>query len=125
MKILYDHKRKKERETKVKYSKELHDYWRSQSKADFPETPSLGVVFYLLDEIERLNAERRWIPVSERLPEREDKSCIGERYLVLYLNYFEDICVYAPYDKLWFREGVDKTEYVTHWMPLPEPPEEK
>ena len=31
MKILYDHKRKKERETKVKYNKELHDKLRNRT----------------------------------------------------------------------------------------------
>lgn len=51
----------------MKYSKELHDKLRHTYKGN-------SHTLALLDEIERLQAERRWIPVSERLPEEENKS---------------------------------------------------
>lgn len=111
----------------MRYSKELHDYWRSQSKADFPETPSLGVVFYLLDEIERLQEERRWIPVSESLPPPAQKA---DGYMS---DSSELVHVYPPPRN---DRGVCYLHYlgkwscsaevnVTHWMSLPEPPEEE
>jgi hypothetical protein len=71
--------------------------------------------------IKELEAERRWIPVSERLP-GDDEQVYG-------------YCVdneYEPYSLGTFyvnREGnsvLDDGEYqnhITHWMPLPEPPE--
>ena len=65
--------------------------------------------FYALAEAAlREQEERRWIPVTERLPD------IGIEVLV----YSEDdgICVdYYVGDSFGYFD-------VTHWMPLPEPP---
>ena len=58
----------------------------------------------------REQEERRWIPVTERLPD------IGIEVLV----YSEDDGICVDY------YGGDSFGYydVTHWMPLPEPPKE-
>jgi hypothetical protein len=72
--------------------------------------------------IAMLESQLAWIPVSERLPERQGNTELGVRYLVLYEGIYADVCVFFPTNKTWFREGVDKTAYVTHW--LPEPPHE-
>lgn len=62
-------------------------------------------------------AQQRWIPVSERLPERR-------RCVLCRLSYpdIEEIIVENQYygNGMWMEES----EAVTHWMPLPEPPEE-
>ena len=62
-------------------------------------------------------AQQRWIPVSERLPERR-------RRVLCWLSYpdTEEIIVENQYygNGMWMVES----EAVTHWMPLPEPPEE-
>lgn len=62
-------------------------------------------------------AQQRWIPVSERLPERR-------RRVLCRLSYpdIEEIIVENQYygNGMWMEES----EAVTHWMPLPEPPEE-
>ena len=68
--------------------------------------------------------ERRWIPVTERLPVSEDT----------YLVYTERGSVYAShfYTEKRFASGyVRESQWshrgkvnVTHWMPLPEPPKE-
>ena len=62
-------------------------------------------------------AQQRWIPVSERLPERR-------RRVLCWLSYpdVEEIIVENQYygNGMWMVES----EAVTHWMPLPEPPEE-
>ncbi len=69
-------------------------------------------------EIDRLKAERRWIPVSERLPEKR-----GAYYV-----YLSDDFGFRP-DMDFFENG-DWNSYtvgdVTHWMPPPaEPPSEE
>ena len=72
----------------------------------------------LKSRIAELEAERRWIPVSERLPENNQQvlSTDGEDY---YLDY------YAQWDgaNLSFAPRfLGATWKVTHWMPLPESP---
>ena len=67
--------------------------------------------FYALAEAAlREQEERRWIPVTERLPD------VGTEVLV----YSEDDGICVDY------YGGDSFGYydVTHWMPLPEPPKE-
>lgn len=63
---------------------------------------------------------KRWIPVTERLPDRE---CIAIGYQnEMLIGYISK----NRYSKTGFSaEGAE--EYlgeVTHWMPLPEPPKE-
>jgi len=65
-------------------------------------------------EVARLRAERRWIPVEERLPEDNewvlgaDRCWRGHPYRAwLYHHALRDLFVYE----------------FSHWMPLPEPPE--
>lgn len=64
---------------------------------------------------------RRWIPVSERLPENGQK--------VVFFNYGADAVYAGKFNyvgkrgTVWFRAG--KTSYPgSCWMPLPEPPKE-
>ena len=79
------------------------------------------IVVALRKRIAELEAAQRWIPVSERLPQ------IGVRVL-FYNNFITNI------HKGWFSGdewtsdiGIfyngDKLKRITHWMPLPEPPE--
>lgn len=58
----------------------------------------------------------RWIPVEERLPE--------EKELVL-VHYTDDwMPVAFLLNGNWFNSGGERSWLsVTHWMPLPEPPE--
>ena len=60
--------------------------------------------------------EQRWIPVSERLPERG-------AYLVIL--QFGSTQMVADYDKVlgWVRFDGWFLTSVTHWMPLPAAPE--
>ena len=70
--------------------------------------------------------EMKWIPVTERLPEKMCQ-CIC-RYV------FGENTEYPFYNVLWYFT-VDKNPHfqnegsmglrVTHWMPLPEPPKEE
>lgn len=68
--------------------------------------------------IAELEEKQRWIPVSERLPEKTG----------LYLVYSES--GYMEVDYMYSEPIVDVStadfnslDNVTHWMPLPTPPE--
>ena len=73
--------------------------------------------------IAELEAERRWIPVGERLP--EDRVTIlaafnnREILTAKYYKYYEG---FGSVENYWRIEGWHSGN-VTHWMPLPEPPE--
>ena len=85
----------------------------------------------LQQEIEKLRAQLpRWIPVDERLPELQNW---GASTVVLgliksknapSLNKLYDLtlCVYCD-NGIWSMPG--RYVAITHWMPLPEPPEVK
>lgn len=63
---------------------------------------------------------RRWIPCSERMPETNGKDV---SYLVYVPSFGAvDIADYHPDVGEWTFMCLPVT--VTHWMPLPEPPEE-
>ena len=83
----------------------------------------------LQQEIEKLRGQLpRWIPVEERLPELQNW---GASTVVLGLiksenapsmNKLHDLtlCVYCD-NGIWSMPG--RYVAITHWMPLPEPPE--
>ena len=77
----------------------------------------------LVAEYDRLTA---WIPVSNRLPEKETFD-IGEEYLCVLDWYGEPKVVPMKWiGERWYTTGkfsADYTEMVAHWRPLPEPPE--
>ena len=68
----------------------------------------------------REQEERRWMPVTERLPEN-----IANRVLVVCER--SNGVFYAHYEKpFWINPETDKPfiSAVTRWMPLPHPPKE-
>ena len=82
---------------------------------------------YYKQEIARLNAERRWIPVSERLPEMYHpvltmaKKAKYPRVLSREKGA-DDIWVWALRQLGGYVAYIGEKN-ITHWMPLPEPPE--
>ena len=67
----------------------------------------------LRKEITRLQEATKWIPVTERLPEKEKRVVAYKGY-----SFLAKIVGNQWFDVEWncYRYGV------THWMPLPEPP---
>ena len=66
----------------------------------------------------RTQLESRWVPVSERLPKE------GQR--VLY--YFDMVGIHSGLyygDNCFGGHAGFLTDDVTHWMPLPEPPQQQ
>ena len=108
-------------------SEACYEYGKDESKEKmldvFYKTKALknyvgimqGRIELLNARIAELEAERRWIPVSERLPENISNVLILSRGEQLIASY------HSKYS-LWYVPFVDKP-VVTHWMPLPELPE--
>lgn len=82
-----------------------------------------------VETVHEIEDKRKWIPVTERLP-----NCNG-CYLVWRPHFFggeigmPSICYFDGTNTWHDSYGVDFTrilhsEDVTHWMPLPQPPEE-
>ena len=69
----------------------------------------------LLSRIAELEAAQRWIPVSE--PPK-----VSGKYLLL--NIYDDVypCDFIAGTEIWVLPDYDT---ITHWMPLPTPPEGK
>lgn len=90
------------------------------------ERRQYGEIEDLEYEVERLRAERRWIPVEERLPDDENDVLVRYRYghktvcVVAYRVSGNDCWTMSVGDCFDFSD-----EQATHWMPLPEPPEVK
>ena len=85
-------------------------------------------VTHAADEIERLRNERRWVPVAERLPDidanvlaafsEDGKTRVCE---VLFADFSDED---EPPRPEWCGDyGRIAHENVTHWMPLPAPPD--
>lgn len=74
------------------------------------------------DAIEKLESQvPRWIPVTERLPERADEVLIA--YIEEYDDWTEEYAVstatYMPRAGRWDYDHLK----ITHWMPLPKAPD--
>ena len=66
-----------------------------------------------------------WIPVTERLPEPDKTDSNGFAVQYLVMNGWRK-AVARRTDKYWVLFGTSIVlKYVTHWMPLPEPPKEE
>lgn len=101
---------------------------------DNQEVPELVPLGYHEDALalsikRRIAAEEklRWIPVSERLPIENGK------YLIYVSEHTtedsvqrEEITSAIWSDKKWYygHSWIPRQKPVTHWMPLPEPPQE-
>ena len=78
----------------------------------------MGKNDFLARQRQREQEERRWIPVTERLPD----DSIPSTFYLCYWNGYIRVCKYWRARKVFELRG--KTVKVTHWMPLPEPPKE-
>lgn len=70
----------------------------------------------------REQEQRRWIPVTERLPEFGERVLCTDGVAVFEQYRVELSCVYGMWDRFGMKSPMQE---VTHWMPLPEPPKEK
>ena len=82
-------------------------------------------------ETERLREAHLWIPVDVMLPDNEKHDWVlaqvvednGFRWLPRVMEYRERLSDWYDSELGWMKEERNKPFTVTHWMPLPEPPE--
>ena len=89
-----------------------------------PESPAKKIWEPEMDvSPERLEQAPRWISVEERLPEMWQNEESGEliNYMIHSPYFGVDIGNYNKDAETWLCRALPCT--VTHWMPLPEPPE--
>ena len=94
---------------------EQSDYWTGLEVDTWNTRP---IEDALNARIAELEAAQRWIPVSERLPEPYTRvlACIKSGYMEVDYMYSEPIVDVGSAD-------FNSLDNVTHWMPLPTPPE--
>jgi hypothetical protein len=83
-----------------------------------PFKMAVEISSYVKKELAELEKATAWIPVTERLPEEDVEVWCAYKSNV-FTAYFKD--------GSWWVEINDEDECeinVTHWMPLPQPPEE-
>jgi hypothetical protein len=85
------------------------------------ECPEKEDYDHIVEMVER-GEKMRWIPVSERLPDRTMPPRDVLVYHDLGCGMFIDRAWYS-YDKKRWCSVLGMKLKVTHWMPLPEPPE--
>lgn len=69
----------------------------------------------IMDMIDRMDNEDRWIPVTERVPEESLDSVLG-------WDECRETCVFIQYMHGEFRNlGTEQSFNITAWMPTPEP----
>ena len=96
-------------------------------------TSDVKLADYLLDNgvtfATGTNDGGKWIPVTERLPEKNGEYLC--RYVfddVFDMPFYQALYYYAVEKRPHFQhelEGGSPKMKVTHWMPLPEPPKEE
>lgn len=69
----------------------------------------------LKNKVTSLESAQKWIPLGERMPEHDIECLVCDAGLSIFMSMLSE--------GVWYTDGyaVD----VTHWMPLPEPPEVK
>lgn len=80
---------------------------------------STWMSYEIADSIRDAPAVNRWIPCIERLPEKHVE-------VLAYSPYWGKIVVAMWGGEFWLEQWTDddlEQSEITHWMPLPEPPE--
>lgn len=100
------------------------------------DTPFGEIADYLLSNGVRLESKqatsdenKRWIPVSERLPEKwreQDNEYFGDEIeFIVHINGAQCATFLCFDGEKFYDQTTGEIYSVTHWMPLPNPPEEE
>ena len=73
----------------------------------------------------REQEERRWIPVTERLPSESGRYVVFVEECVFVFHYSSRHKMFNAFDDIDRELAEIHAIMPTHWMPLPEPPKEE
>ena len=78
----------------------------------------------LTAEVARLREANRWIPVTERLPDLGGSMSSGQVFVTIAPYTVVCQASYSALTERWYYANGERIiSDVTHWRPLPEPPE--
>lgn len=102
------------------------------------EAASLGLVYMshagaaamyevsdLRSQVAQLREATRWIPVEDRYPGEDERVLVTSRGQVVIGLWSWQVHWEGERERLWFDDEYACIYDVTHWMPLPNPPEAK
>ena len=106
--------------------------------ADDPENYRANEIIDLFDNAPEFNPPNEWVSVEERLPEynpgtgaksywvaKKDNAGNWQMKIAQYCDYGYAITVDAETEVTWRDWDFTKIVNVTHWMPLPAPPDRR
>lgn len=106
----------------------IEQYKFTDTKQEYTNGAELMPVFRVKQMLEHYVAEGnhvpgKWIPVTERLPERDGKYLCNYHFSEHRNMTFTQVLDYYATDKApHFQHENSYGMKVSHWMPLPEPP---
>ena len=68
-----------------------------------------------------------WISVKDRLPQKDKDDKDWSVPVLYYYYHIRDwmfVGMYCFKDKHWYGDNAGSQNHTTHWMPLPNPPQE-
>jgi hypothetical protein len=71
------------------------------------------------------DAHPQWIPVEERLPKVDEQTTLSNDCVVVDSAGARYFGYYNGTDECWYTDDYTMILFVTHWMPLPTPPQGK
>lgn len=89
---------------------------------DYDDALKMAIAALMEQDVTDINVGNKWISVEDRLP---DESMYGKEFIVSIKNRFNESHTATMY---WWGENQQAKVWtvwhdVTHWMPLPTPPE--
>ena len=106
--------------------------------ADDPDNYRANEIIDLFDNAPEFNPPNEWVAVEERLPEynpgtgaksywvaKKDNAGNWQMKIAQYCDYGYAMTMDAETEVTWRDWDFTKIANVTHWMPLPEPPDRR
>lgn len=124
------------REAVIKAMYDLCDTGEMLKENIWRDNPHIDAIIDTIENLPPVTPASRWIPVTERLPQSEDKVLlfyeshychyVGSKPVHKGINYFTTIAFYDQENKEWYEDtewsrNGDVISFSLAWMPLPKP----
>ena len=95
--------------------------WIETKKSLDLRTKDGQAMSHALTALQQMHKEPKWISVEDRLPEKEKLVlCFDATFGVQIAKRW----LWTNYKECWATNSAMPLERITHWMPLPKPPEQ-